>query len=171
MPALFEAPTLYFSTRQIVFCWHLDGEAFEAAESFEYDPQILKQVRSRVREGRACALDRVARQPERGFEEKPVEIRPPCCLLVGGDESHCHLLTKHLSEKPRDASDRGEAVRVLALEREHECIDGSLPTDRAATTYSDRATGCPELQRGPPSAGRTDESMISKTFGSRRMSV
>ena len=66
----------------------------------------------------------MAREPERGFEEKPVEIRPPCCLLIGGDESHFHLLTKHFPKHSGNANDRGQAVRVLALEREHECIDG-----------------------------------------------
>ena len=44
MPALFETTNFCtFSTRTNNFsCWHLD-EAFEAAESFEYDPQILNK--------------------------------------------------------------------------------------------------------------------------------
>ena len=75
-------------------------------------------------EGRACVLDRVVREPERGFEEKPVEIRPPCCLPIGGGQRHCHLLTKHFPKQSGNASDRGEILWVLALEQEHECVDG-----------------------------------------------
>ena len=48
----------------------------------------------------------------------------PCCRPAGGDQSHCHLLTKHFLKHSGNASEQGEAVRVLALEREHECING-----------------------------------------------
>ena len=58
-----------------------------------------------MREGRACALDRVGREPERGIEEEPVEIRPPSSLPVGGDEGHRHLLAKYFPEQPRYACD------------------------------------------------------------------
>ena len=70
-------------------------------------------------------MDQVAWEPERGFEEKPAEIRSPCCLPVGGDQSHCYLLTKHFLKQSGNASEWGEAVWVLAREREHECIDSN----------------------------------------------
>ena len=77
-----------------------------------------------MREGRACALDRVGQKLERGIEEEPVEVRPPSSLPVGGDEGHHHLLVKYLPEQPRYACDWREAVGVLALEREQEGING-----------------------------------------------
>ena len=77
-----------------------------------------------MREGQACALDRVGRKPERGIKEEPVEVRPPSSRPGGGDEGHRHLLAKYFPEQPRYACDWREAVRVLALEREQEGIDG-----------------------------------------------
>ena len=61
---------------------------------------------------------------ERGLEEHPAEVWSPCRLPIGGDQSNCHLLPKCLSEKPRDARDGREAVGILALQQEHEGIDG-----------------------------------------------
>ncbi len=95
------------------------------SDSFEYDPEIRKQVRfewGRVEP--VLYLDRVGREPERGIEEEPVEIRPPSSLPVWGDEGHRHLLAKYFPEQPRYACDWREAVGVLALEREQESIDG-----------------------------------------------
>ena len=81
-------------------------EAFRAArESLEYDPQILTRVTFEWGRVELVLIDRVTRELERGFEEKPVEIWPPCCLPVGGNQSHCHILTKHFPKQSWNASD------------------------------------------------------------------
>ena len=70
-----------------------------------------------------CALHPVSRELERGLNEHPVEVWPPCRLPMAGDQIYRHLLAKHLLKQPTDPSEKGKAVGVLAVERGHEGID------------------------------------------------